>query len=46
LDAAIYNFFVIGNSPTERPSDAVLSIGAGASGVGLCFLQGRDARRL
>jgi len=35
-----YNFFVIGYSPTERPSDAIVSIAAGASGVGLCFLQG------
>lgn len=35
-----YNFFVIGYSPTERPSDAVLSIAAGANGVGLCFIQG------
>src|ERR1041384_6643584 len=35
-----YNFFVIGYGPTERPSDAVLSIAAGASGVGLCFIHG------
>jgi hypothetical protein len=35
-----YNFFVIGYSPTPRPSDAVLSIAAGANGVGLCFLHG------
>jgi hypothetical protein len=35
-----YNFFVIGYSPTERPSDAVISIAARANGVGLCFLQG------
>jgi hypothetical protein len=35
-----YNFFVIGYSPTLRPSDAVLSIAAGANGVGLCFIQG------
>jgi hypothetical protein len=35
-----YNFFVIGYSPTERPSDAILSIAAGASGVGLCFVHG------
>jgi len=35
-----YNFFVIGYSPTVRPSDAVLSIAAGASGVGLCFIHG------
>jgi uncharacterized protein YdhG (YjbR/CyaY superfamily) len=35
-----YNFFVIGYSPTERPSDAIISIAAGASGIGLCFIQG------
>lgn len=35
-----YNFFVIGYSPTERPSDAIVSMAAGASGVGLCFIQG------
>ena len=35
-----YNFFVIGYSPTTRPSDAIVSIAAGASGVGLCFIDG------
>lgn len=35
-----YNFFVIGYSATERPSDAILSIAAGANGVGLCFIRG------
>ncbi len=35
-----YNFFVIGYGPTERPSDAIVSIAAGANGVGLCFIQG------
>jgi Domain of unknown function (DU1801) len=35
-----YNFFVIGYSPTERPSDAILSMAAAANGVGLCFLHG------
>jgi hypothetical protein len=35
-----YNFFVIGYSPTERPSDAILSMAARANGVGLCFLHG------
>jgi hypothetical protein len=35
-----YNFFVIGYSPTERPSDSILSIAARANGVGLCFIQG------
>ena len=35
-----YNFFVIGYAPNERPSDAIISIAAGASGVGLCFIHG------
>jgi hypothetical protein len=35
-----YNFFVLGYGPTERPSDAVVSIACGANGVGLCFLHG------
>lgn len=35
-----YNFFVIGYSPTERPSDAIVSITANANGVGLCFIRG------
>jgi Domain of unknown function (DU1801) len=35
-----YNFFVIGYSPTERPSDAIVSMAAGASGIGLCFIRG------
>ena len=35
-----YNFFVIGYSPTERPSDAIVSMAARANGVGLCFIQG------
>jgi hypothetical protein len=35
-----YNFFVIGYVPTERPSDAILSIAAAANGVGLCFIHG------
>ena len=35
-----YNFFVIGYSPTDRPSDSILSIAARANGVGLCFIQG------
>src|SRR5688500_4327839 len=35
-----YNFLVLGYSPTERPSDAVVSLAAGANGVSLCFLQG------
>jgi Domain of unknown function (DU1801) len=35
-----YNFFVIGYGPTERPSDSIVSIAAGANGVGLCFIHG------
>jgi hypothetical protein len=35
-----YNFFVIGYSPTERPTDSIMSIAARADGVGLCFIQG------
>lgn len=35
-----YNFFVIGYSSTERPSDAIVSLTAGANGVGLCFIRG------
>jgi hypothetical protein len=35
-----YNFFVIGYAPTERPSDAFVSIAAAANGVGLCFIHG------
>ena len=35
-----YNFFVIGYSPTERPSDSIVSMAARANGVGLCFIHG------
>jgi hypothetical protein len=35
-----YNFFVIGYSPTERPSDAIVSMAADANGVGICFIHG------
>ena len=35
-----YNFLVIGYGPSERPSDAILSLAAQAKGVSLCFLQG------
>jgi hypothetical protein len=35
-----YNFFVIGYSPTERPSDAIVSMAAASNGVGLCFIHG------
>jgi hypothetical protein len=44
-----YNFFVIGYSPTERPSDSIVSIAARANGVGLCFIHGAalpDPQRL
>jgi hypothetical protein len=35
-----YNFFVIGYGSTERPSDCIVSLTAGANGVGLCFIHG------
>jgi hypothetical protein len=35
-----YNYFVIGYCPTERPSDAIVSIAARANGIGLCFIHG------
>lgn len=35
-----YNFFVIGYSPTERPSDTIVSLTAAANGVGLSFYHG------
>jgi hypothetical protein len=35
-----YNFLVIGYSATERPSDTVVSLAAGANGVGLSFYRG------
>ena len=35
-----YNFFVIGYSPTERPSDYIISIAASAAGVSLSFNRG------
>jgi hypothetical protein len=35
-----YNFFVIGYCATERPSDAIVSLAAGANGVSLCFIHG------
>jgi hypothetical protein len=35
-----YNFFVIGYGPTERPSDCIVSMAAGANGVSLCFIRG------
>src|SRR5258706_671048 len=39
-----YNFFVIGYSPTERPSDAIVSMAARANRVGLCFIHGAKLR--
>jgi hypothetical protein len=35
-----YNFFVIGYSPTERPSDTIVSLAGAANGVGLSFYRG------
>lgn len=35
-----YNFLAVGYSPTERPSDAIVSMAAGANGVNLCFVRG------
>ena len=35
-----YNFFVIGYSATVRPSDSIVSMAAGANGIGLCFIRG------
>jgi hypothetical protein len=35
-----YNFFVIGYSSTERPSDCLVSVAAAANGVGLSFYYG------
>ena len=35
-----YNFFVIGYCSSERPSDCIVSIAAGANGVGLSFYRG------
>src|ERR1700742_1558211 len=35
-----YNFFVIGYCSTERPSDCIVSIAAGANGGGLSFYYG------
>jgi hypothetical protein len=35
-----YNFFVIGYSPTPRPSDYIVSLAANSKGVGLSFNHG------
>ena len=37
-----YNFFVIGYSPTTRPTDYIVSLAANAKGVGLSFNHGAD----
>ena len=37
-----YNFFVIGYSATEKPSDCIVSLAAAANGVGLSFYRGAD----
>jgi hypothetical protein len=37
-----YNFFVIGYSPTIRPTDYIVSLAANAKGVGLSFNHGAD----
>jgi hypothetical protein len=36
-----YNFFVIGYGPTERPSEAIVSLAAQADRIALCFLHGK-----
>ena len=35
-----YNFLALGYSPSERTSDAIVSIAAAANGIGLCFIHG------
>jgi Domain of unknown function (DU1801) len=37
-----YNFLVIGYSPSERPSDYIVSIAASAAGIGLSFNRGSE----
>jgi len=37
-----YNFFVIGYSPTEKPTDYIVSLAANSKGVGLSFNHGAD----
>ena len=39
-----YNFLVIGYGSTERPSDCIVSMAGGASGVNLFFLHGKKLR--
>jgi hypothetical protein len=36
-----YNFFVLGYGPTDRPSQAIVSLACSKHGVGLAFLYGR-----
>ena len=36
-----YNFLVVGFSPTDRPSDAPMSLACGRRGVLLCFVRTR-----
>lgn len=36
-----YNFLVFGFGSTGRPSDCIMSIACGSSGVGLCFIHGK-----
>jgi len=36
-----YTFFVIGYSPTDRPTDSIVSIAVRANGVRLYFMRGR-----
>ena len=35
-----YNFLVFGFGPSERASEAILSLAAASNGVALCFIQG------
>ena len=37
-----YNFFVIGYSPTEKPTDYIVSLAANSKGAGLSFNHGAD----
>ncbi|MDQ2924576.1 MAG: DUF1801 domain-containing protein [Acidobacteriota bacterium] len=37
-----YNFFVIGYSPTDKPTDYIVSLAANSKGVGLSFNHGAD----
>src|SRR5215216_2858546 len=40
-----YNFLVIGYSPTERPSDAIVSMAAGAKRSGFVLYPWRESSR-